>query len=64
MVLTSRLFFLRASQLIMPLPASAREDLSLSQEDNDLSILSVREQTPVAVGFQPSALESKLDSRC
>ena len=53
-------FFSRASQVIMPFPASAGKDLSLSEESNDLSILSVREstsghevaQTPVATGFE------------
>ena len=52
-------FFPRASQVIMPFPASAEKDLLLSEENNDLSILSVREstsgheieQTPVATGF-------------
>ena len=56
-------FFSCASQVIIPpLPASARDDLSLPQEDNDLSVLSVREQTLVATRFQPSTLESKLNS--
>ena len=43
----------------MPFPASAGKDLPLSEENNDISIPSVREsisgheieQTPVATGF-------------
>ena len=62
--------FLRASQVIMPFPASAGKYLPLSEENNDSSILSVREstsgheieQTPVATGFQAYTCESKLDT--
>ena len=54
----------------MPFPPSAGKDLPLSEENSDLSILSVRdsssgheiEQTPVATGFQAHLFESKLDS--
>ena len=54
----------------MPFPASAGKDLSLSEESNDVSILSVREstsgheiaQTPVATGFEAYTFESKLDT--
>ena len=61
-------FFSRASQVIIPFPAFAGKDLPLSEENNDLSILSVREsasgheieQTPVATGFQAYMFESKL----
>ena len=70
MVFASRLFFSRASQVIMPFPASAGKDLPLSEENNDISILSVREsfsgheieETPVAIGFQAHMFESKLDT--
>ena len=63
-------FFSRASQVIMPFPHSAGNDLPLSEENSDLSILSVRdsssghesEQAPVATGFQAHLLESKLDT--
>ena len=54
----------------MPFPHSTRKDLPLSEENSDLSILSVRdsssghelEQAPVATGFQALLLESKLDT--
>ena len=54
----------------MPFPPSAGRDLPLSEENSDLSILSVRdsssgheiEQTPVATGFQAHLFESKLDT--
>ena len=54
----------------MPFPPSAGKDLPLSEENSDLSILSVRdssnvhelEQAPVATGFQAHLLESKLDT--
>ena len=54
----------------MPFPHSAGNDLPLSEENSDLSILSVRdsssghesEQAPVATGFQAHLLESKLDT--
>ena len=54
----------------MPFPASAGKDLSLSEESNDVSILSVREstsgheiaQTPVATVFEAYTFESKLDT--
>ena len=63
-------FFSRASQVIMPLPAFTGNNLPLSEENNELSILSVREstsghetkQTLVATGFQAYLFESKLDS--
>ena len=54
----------------MPLPAATGKGLPLSEGDNDLSILSVREstsghdieQTPVATGFQAYVFESNLDT--
>ena len=63
-------FVLRASQVIIPFPAFAGKDLPLSEENNDLSILFVREstsgheieQTPVATGFQAYMPESKLNT--
>ena len=62
-------FFSSASHVIMPF-SSLRNYLPLSEENNDLSILSVREstsghekeQTPVATGFQAYMFESKLDT--
>jgi len=52
-------FFSRANQVFMSLLALVGKDLPLSEENNGLSILSVREstsghetkQTPVATGF-------------
>ena len=63
-------FFSRASQVIMPFSSSVGKDLPLSEENTDLSILSVRdssngheiEQAPVATGFQAHLFESKLDT--
>ena len=54
----------------MPFPPSAAKDLPLSEENSDLSILSVQdssnghelEQAPVATGSQAHLLESKLDT--
>ena len=54
----------------MPFPSSVGKDLPLSEENSDLSILSVRdsssgheiEQAPVATGFQAHLFESKLDT--
>ena len=54
----------------MPFPAPAGKDLPLSEENNDISILSVQElisgheieQHPVATGFQAHMFESKLDT--
>ena len=54
----------------MPFPPSAGKVLPLSEQNSDLSILSVRdsssghelEQAPVATGFQAHLLESKFDT--
>ena len=54
----------------MPSPASAGKDPPLSEDNNDLFILSVREstsghekkQTPVATEFQAYLFKSKFDS--
>jgi len=54
----------------MSLPASAGKDPPLSEDNNDLFILSVPESTsghetkqiPVATGFRAYPFESKLDS--
>ena len=63
-------FSSRASQVIIPFSAFAGKDLPLSEENNDLSILFVREstsgheieQTPVATGFQ-AYLHARVQTR-